>query len=721
MIFLFAFLTCTFAEERNTTKFEDIVVTATRTEKTVESAPGSVKVVTKEDMEKKNVRTVDSALSTVPGVFNRRQSQMDTLAAVALRGIPDQKRTLVMRDGVPLNNAYTGDVQFGGMSLDDLERVEVVQGPFSSLYGGYAMGGVVNIISRLPEKREFTVKGGYGTSWHRGESLDDLEKYYLSYGDKLTDKLRLLVSYGYTATNGYPKELNVQLSKPTAGITGWSDTTNNQGVTRYLIGDKGDNRWWDDTINIKLGYDFSRLSKLRASFMRTRYEYNYDEPHTYLRNAAGQPVYSYGTVRENSFANGFGARETNLYHVDFETGIGVTKTKLSFGFNDQVKNWYTTPGTDTSTTLQGGPGKLSQSPNQNIYTELQSTFPLFEKHVVTLGGSYKHGRANTEEYNLSNWKDEDTTTTLSYNSGGKDDVYALFIQDEIVLSPHLTAYIGLRRDWWRVYDGYANQFGSGAFRKIYDSKRSSAFSPKMAIVYKPFEVTTLKIAAGKAFRPPTVYELYRTWVGSTGTTYNGNPELKPEKVRSWDIGFNQGLWKGASIGATYFENYLKDLIYRKTVSANRQDYINAGKAESKGITLEAEQRFDTWLRIFGNFTYTDARIKENIANPATEGKRLTQMPEKMFNVGAESTLGKWTASIIGRYVSKRYSNDENKDTVDGVYTSYDSRFTTDAKVSYRVHKNATISFSVDNVFNESYFDYYKAPGRLWFGELELRL
>ncbi len=314
-----------------------------------------------------------------------------------------------------------------------------------------------------------------------------------------------------------------------------------------------------------------------------------------------------------------------------------------------------------------------------------------------------------------------TTTALTNNSGGKDRTYAVFAQDEILILDNLTAYIGGREDWWQTYDGYANQFGAGAFASTYDSRSSSSFSPKAALVYKPFELTTLKASAGQAFRGPTVYELYRTWVSSSNVTYKSNPGLQPETTTSWDVGVIQGLWKGATFSATYFDNYLKDLIYRKSVSATEQDYINAGRAQSKGFTLELEQRFDKWLRLFTNFTYTDARIKENSAAPLDVDKRLTFMPDKMFNAGAELDDGPFGVSLIGRYVSKRYSDDQNRDVINGVYTSYDPYFTADAKVFYKVNKFATVFFSVSNIFDASYFDYYQAPGRAWFGGLELRI
>jgi len=148
--------------------------------------------------------------------------------------------------------------------------------------------------------------------------------------------------------------------------------------------------------------------------------------------------------------------------------------------------------------------------------------------------------------------------------------------------------------------------------------------------------------------------------------------------------------------------------------------MNAARAESKGITLEIEQRFDKLLRLFANYTYTDARIKENSTNPASVDKRLTFMPDTMVNAGAECEVGPLRASLTGRYVGKRYSTDTNTDTVNNVYGSYDPFFTADAKASYKVTKFATVSFSVDNIAGESYFSSYIAPGRSWFGGLEVK-
>ncbi len=707
------------AEEKDAASLEEIVVTATRTEKDVETAPGSVNVVTKKDIEKRNIRGANEALNTIAGVVDNHAGRIDSMSSLTVRGLPGQQRTLILVDGLTANSPYAGSGDWTGVAVGDLERIEVVKGPFSSLYGGYAMGGVVNMITRMPEKREFVAKSGYGSAWNRGKAPNDLKTFYTSYGDKLDDRLRLFLSYDYKATNGYPSDLNVQSSKPTSGITGWSGTTSTTGSLRYLIGDKGDNAWRNDTINLKGRYDVSQTSKVQFSFLRATNEYSYEDPHTYLRDSSGNQVWSYGTVKEASFLAGGGGGERNTYHLGLETEVSRAKVKLSLGYLDEASNWSVTPDSSAAT-RDGGTGKISDSPTAAYSADLQVTVPLWEKHILTVGGAFKTTWVDSEENSLANWRNKKTTTALTYQAKGRDRTSALFCQDEILLHEKLTAYLGFRVDFWETYDGYVNQFGSSGYPKIYGSRSASSFSPKGALVYKPFAQTTLRTSLGQAFRSPTLYDLYRTWTTAGGTTYAGNPDLKPETATSWDAGIEQGLWKGAKVRATYFENYISDMIYSRTVTSTYKEKANAGKAESRGVELEAEQRFDKRLRLFANVTYTDSVIKENSASPSSVGKDMVNTPRVMCNVGGELEKGPWGVSVTGRYMAKRYSNDDNSDTASNVYGAYDEFFTADAKVTYKMTSWATASFSVANILDREYFSYSLAPGRSWFADLTLK-
>ncbi|MCX7822861.1 MAG: TonB-dependent receptor [Syntrophobacterales bacterium] len=715
---------------------EEIVVTATRTKKEVTLSPASTAVVTRQEMEMKDVKTIDQAVSDISGIMVRRgKGLMDTLSSIALRGIPEQKRTLILMDGMTFNNPYTGGVKFGGFYPEDLERVEVVKGPFSSLYGGYAMGGVVNFITRMPEKREIILKAGYGSGFERGDAMDDLTRIYFSYGDKIGDNLSFLVSYGRQSTEGYPTDLNVTSRVPPSGITGWKETKDRYGKTAYLVGDKGDNTWWDDGITIRTQYRFSSDTKLGFTFMRNRYGYDYDEPHTYLVDSSGRPVYSYSGLSESSFLPGGGARSQNSYGMNLETVLfHDVATKLNITYLDTEKDWYvqTLSG---ATWSRGGPGYVSSTPQEAVNSELQFSLPLgqfftdlpiLSGQILTFGGSFRWGSASTEEKTLNDWRDEDSTTNLRYNSKGRSKMWAVFVQDEIPIMKNLIAYVGFRYDWWETYDGYVLDIDTTKWQpkpgypKEYNSKSDSAISPKFALVYKPFETTTLRGSVGKAFRAPTVYELYRTWTSASGITYAGNPDLAPEITVSWDIGIEQKLWEGAKVSLTYFENHMEDLIYRQTVTPTYQRLSNVGKAESRGIECEVEQRINKWLKFYGNFTYVDSEVKENLAKPETEGKRLTYVPRWMGNIGVQFERAPFKASIVGRYVGKWHTDDTNADKYSGVYGSYDSHWVTDLKISYDITKWSTLSFVIDNLFDEDYYQYYKAPGRSWFAEVSIK-
>jgi iron complex outermembrane receptor protein len=703
---------------QNVLELDEMVVTATRTRKKISEAPASVDVVTGEEIEAQNIMAIDGAFDSVSGFNDRREDGIVGLVPMfSLRGIPGQNRTLVMLDGITLNEPRTGGAYFDGLAPGDVERIEVAKGPFSSLYGGYAMGGVINVITKMPEKREVTLKTGYGSSWNRGEAWDDMRTVYASGADKF-GKLGLLLSYGGLATNGYPLNLNIQSSQPPAGITGWSATKSKDGRDQYLIGDKGDEKIWNDSFNLKAAYDVSDVSKVMMTFIRSRNEYEYDDPHAYLKDEEGDPVWSYNSVRETSFLATRGGKERNIYGLNFETAIADVQAKASLSFIDQAKSWYSSPG--SSATKDDGPGTVSNSPSKSYNGDLQFTWPVFNSNVLTFGGAYRENEANSKNHTLSNWTDENSKTSLYYESKGKDRTISVFAEDEISILENLTAYIGFRQDWWETFDGYVNDVGKADYPKDYQSRDVSSFSPKAALVYKPFEKTILRASAGKAFRPPTIYELYYNFTSTSGTTTTANKDLEPEKNTSWDLGVRQELWKGATINATYFENYIEDLIYSMTVSSTLKERVNVGEAETKGFEIELEQRFDNGLRFYANIARTLSEVTENKANPDSVGKELTDLPDYVVNVGGIFTTGPFAVSLNGKYVGKRYGTDLNTDTTDNVYGSYDPYFVVDTKLGWQIASFANISFAVNNIFDEDYYYYYKAPGRSWFASLELK-
>jgi iron complex outermembrane receptor protein len=718
------------AKSSKETKLEEMVVTATRTEKSIAETPASVSVVTAREMKQRNIQAVDEALNLLPGVFdNRIKGLMGTTSTVTFRGLSGAGRTLMLLDGMPLNDAYSSSQQWGGLFAPDFQRIEVVRGPSSNLYGGSAMGGVINLITAMPDRREFFFTGGYGDDWNHDDAMSNLWTTYASYGDRV-GKLRLYTAFGYRSTAGYPTSLVETSSRPPAGITGWTQTTSNKGAVRYLVGDTGDNGWWDYTASVRAQYDFSDSADLRFSWLRAADKYYYDNPHTYLRNASGAPVYTTKGLTEKSFLSGDGSTIQNTYTVSAHALFGGIKGKFLFGINDQPVNWYTTP---VSATLAGGTGTKSDSPNTTYFTDLQLSAPVLEKHVLTGGFSFRYDTADSNNFPLNNYKDPDSVSGASIQwGGGITKTFSAYTQAEIALLDSLTLYAGLRDDFWVSSHGYDGQTGPAAFSNTYPEKTKNAFCPKGALVWTPLDGTTLRVSGGKAFRAPPLNQLYKTWIStSSQSVYNSNPDLDPETVLSWDAGAEQTLWKGAKIKATYFQNYLSNMIYNITIGSGTipgdsrtytfKKISNVGGAETKGVELEAEQNFGRYLRLFTAYTYTNSAITDFAPDPTLVGKQLTQAPEHMVNVGFDASYGPASLFTSWRYVSKRYGQDDNSDTVNGVFGSYDPYFVMDMKASYMVTDWATVSLSVNNVLDERYFVYYVSPGRSWFAELSLNL
>lgn len=738
----FALAQLSLAEEEKGYELERIVVTATGTESRIGDVPASVSVVTEEDIENSTAHFADQTLKSVSGAYQKRSKFMDIASSVTLRGFSGDERTLIMLDGQPLNDAYSSGVQWPSIPTENIERIEVVKGPFSSLYGRNAMGGVINIITKVPKKRQLTLKSGYGT-YHTFCS-------HLDYTDMFLKRFGLYLSVDNKSTNGYRNQLVVKplpttpVTGTTIPVTGWERTKSPTGETQYLIGDKGENYWDQWQYTGKLNWDISDVSKLSFSTNISKSRYDYSDPRSYLKDANGNELTNGKitfnddgtqqkmTIYASDFLQAGGEEGRNLYMLNYSTSFKDVKLKARFGVNDD-STWYITPSSGAAgATKTAGPGKINETdPKRSMQFETQFDIPIKDRHTFTLGLGHRQDEAKGEEWNLSDWQNPKSKTSLSTSMQGKQSTESLFAQLELVLLEKLKGFAGGRFDYWKNYDG---ESFSSPTTITYSDKTDSYFSPKVGFVWSPgfslskelWKLETVRVSCGKAFRPPTLYDLYKTYtIGTTTTTtYESNPDLSPETTLSWEIGLEQSVFKDKTkISSTYFESYIEDLIYSKTTrsgSATLQHKENAGKGEIKGVELEVKQYICPWLDIFGNFTYQKTKITQNTAEPASVGKQFTYVPKKMYNLGISLHVSSLEGSFTWRWVDKVFKYSDNTDTQKGVYGVYDAVKLLDAKLSYQVNKNAKVSLSVDNILDRDYYQTYKAPGRTFFGELEIK-
>ncbi len=695
----------------------EVIVTATRNPTPLENAPGQVEVVSAGDLERRNLYRVSEAVNELPGVFMQPgRGMMQPVQSLALRGIPDEKRTLMLLDGMPLNDGYAGGVSFGGLSAENLEQVEVLYGPMSSLYGGNAMGGVVAFTTRMPKAAEFRLRTGFGNPFESGKGPEKVRRTSVSFGNRFSNDLSVLAGAKLASTDGYRTEWVVDPRAPTAGITGAQVVPQRTGAPAYLLGDKGKTGWDEHNYFLKLEQRLRDGDRWRFGWQQQAYRYGQDDPRTYLRTAAGAPTYNtakYGT--ESIFVNGDGKYRRDLVNLGYETEFLDGLLTMNAGFSRVAVNSYIVP----TGAAAGGSGRISDSPTRSAFADAYWN-RSFGAHTLTTGFAWRQDRATNDEYVLSNWTDDSSRTTLYSITKGRATTLGLYVQDDWQLRQDLSAQLGLRYDRWTNSDGSIRTPGwpvASRIFKNYPSRTEAALSPKLALRWQTMPALTLRTSIGSAFRAPTVYELYRTSrLGST--TYRSNPDLKPETVQTWDIGADLKPWQGGEVKLTLFANRMNDLIYTQGTGSTR-DRVNVEQAESHGFTAGISQKIGSASRLFANATITDAEVKKHSSSPAIEGKRLTGLPRYQATIGGETRSGPWTLSASGRYASKQYSSDDNSDKADHAYTGYDAYFVADARLAYRIDRNVEVSMAIDNLFDREYFSYYPAPRRTWFAELKL--
>lgn len=739
---VFLIISVSWAEEKKEgekkekeSRLEEIVVTATKTEKLLEESPVAVSVITSKDIANSTAKTVDEVLQNTPGTFYWNRTGLgEPHAWVQIRGFRGSNRNLSLLDGLPLNEASGGSIHWPGVPLSNVERIEEVRGPFSALYGGGAMGGVINIITKIPEKREFKASFSYGSN--------NTQIYTLSYGDKLFDKLSIALGYEGRKTDGYPTRIVTKEATSGVGsipVSGWERTTDPQGEKAlYIIGDRGDEHLKQDIFYGKLNFEITPKSNITFSFNYTDRLYDFKDYNTYLRNSAGNPVDS-GDITFNDGGNmrstikpgdflmqtGDSGRKQAIYLVTYnnELSEGI-KLKVSLGLNDLQKSWSVRP--DTNATLTGGKGEFSERPDKAYYADIQLNFPIAKNHLITSGINCSHMDTEDITWSMTNWTDKNSKTTVIRAMEAKSNLCAIYLQDEYLIHEKLSLYAGGRYDFWKAYDG---KFILASPSKItnYPSKTDSYFSPKLSFHYRPYVDTVIRGSAGMSFRPPTVSELYRVFFHTPDRWIYGNPDLKPEVAASWEVGINQRLFDGKTqVSATYFESYVDDMITSVAIKTDpatgrvietRDE--NIAKARIRGIETEVRQKINKYLSAFANFTWQDAITKKNPASTISEGKRLTYIPEIMWNVGLTLAKNGFDASLTTRYASKVYSREDNKDAARGVPWGYDSIFITDIKAGYQITKWVKASVEIKNLFDREYYYSYMAPGRTAMGTLTL--
>ena len=714
------------AENEEIAMLDEVVVSATKTKTSLSDAPAAVTVVKAKDIQNKNASRLGDVLDQVPSLYMRGgalgQSQGTVgTSGMSLRGI-DQTRTLVILDGQPIQDAGSGKVNWRVPFMDDIERVEVVPGAFSSLYGSNAIGGVINIITKQPDKREFTAKVKKGWSDASGEEAS------IYFRDKMENGLGFTGGFGVQRHDSYVNDFVVR--SPVAGVlvtsvTGAQATTTTAGASAYIVGDKGSAPWRQINATTKLTYDLTDVGKLIGGIVYSETNLGYSVYNTYLRNAAtGAPVVA-GTLNingqrvtltESNFVNNSPLYESSTrYFAGFDGVVGsdyLLKIDLA-----QTDRQYRFVNAGTAATWTAGAGAQTNAPNSGTDGMAQLSFPMGERHFMVTGISLHNEKVDGTSYTLSNWRDPATRTVITDGYSGNSTTTSVFAQDEIGVVEKLKVYLGGRFDDWQTKGSYYKNTAPAA-STTYASRSASSFNAKISTVYQALDGITLRASFGQAFRAPTNNDLY-SYASIAGITSIGDPNLKPERGETFEVGGEWRVTETFKASSTYYQTTLKDLItnFRLSNVPIVSKRINAGKAKINGVELAVTAELTDWLKLNSSYAYVGSEMLENSVDPLSVGKRLIDSPKNIFNIGVTVQQDEWTGVLSASYSSKVFSTAQNTDVASSVPGSYDALTMVNAKVGYAFTKMVKGSVAINNLLDKKAYSYFLLPGRNMTAEL----
>jgi iron complex outermembrane receptor protein len=605
------------------------VYAASRREQSISEAPASVTLVTSEQIRRFGWRSLRDVLRSVGGFH---VSDDRNYSSLGVRGIlrpgDYNSRILLIVDGHRVNDMIYGQNGIGydfPVDVDLIDRVEIVRGPTSSLYGSNAFFAVVNVITRRGQAVHGVElsgeAGGYDTYKGRatfGSRLSSGPEYLLSAtGYKSGGQDLFFPEFEEPATNnGIASGVNGERQTGLFGSASFGDFAF-QGLYGSRMKEVptasygtifNDPRFktWDDRAWMDLSWR-KHLDSRTEAIARVYYDwYHYygDYPYAGVDDTVDPPL-------DFTYINKDGART----------------------------QWYG--------------------------AELLLSHRFGDSHKVTVGGEYRNA------FQLDQLNYDENPYFLALDDRRTEQVYALFLQDEISLGKGVILNVGLRHDHYSSFGGTTNL--------------------RLGVLWAPRSGTVLKFLYGGAFRAPNAYELY---YDDQGASQNANPALNPETIKTYQAVLEQSLGTKARFTVTGFHNRVNDLINQERIDpadpASLFIYRNAGEVWSTGIEAEVDGR---WSSLEGSMSYS----YQEAENRAT-GERLTNSPRQMVKgrFSADFWKGRIVPALDVQYTGPRRTL---AGILAGGYT-----LTNLTLSGRRLLPGLEVSASVYNLFDKSYGD-----------------
>jgi outer membrane receptor for ferrienterochelin and colicins len=667
------------------------VVTASRTARLLSETPASATVIDKELIRAAPVKTIEDVLQSQTGVqVNRPVAIGEGIPSnIVIRGIPGAMaaaRTLILVDGIPTNVSGTPLLIVNAIPMESIDRIEIVRGPYSSLYGANAFGGVINIITQEGSgkaKGSFAAETSYpfsvlneyfgnNTSAANAFRKADTEAYYNVNGTVSggTEKFGVLASTGYRTIGNY----FLNDSGIARNGTRWRNISSaNRDYSEYRFFGKARYYCTDNTdVSLHVRYFTSELGAGQTKLLK---------PDSMDIVTKGN-VLLIGPQAKFNLGDGNSIRAGAFYRI--------------------VTGEFWNEGIDRINAKDTAVQSYWKSSTADWQMEAQGTFALGENNVITTGAEYLHDGADFgATINPSTqqiFQHSSSMNTSIVNGGG-------FIQDELKLFDNrLNVVPGARLD-------YQSEFGA-------------VFCPKLGVSYKIIDQLRFRTSAGRSYRAPSLAELYLPDLQAiAGYWVKANPNLKPEYIWGFDAGFDITPLKSLVVKVGPFYNKMTGLIGEVPGSDSlRLIYIthrNISAAWTEGIEGEVEWRPLQWVLLSTHCTLQNSRDE-------TTNGQLNEIPKVLLGFGADASRRIKAVKLDGQlrfnYVGGRqfldlahstYVNNPDGTTSFGIPTPAISSYkTVDLALTCTV-KHYRFTLGAQNIFNAKFEESAgnESPGR----------
>ncbi len=712
--------------------------------------PATVETYDKKQIEESvNAATPAQTLKYLPSIQVRERSIGDRNGIISSRtiGSISSAQSMLYADGVLLSNllgnSFSYPPRWGMVNPEEIQRISMMYGPFSSLYAGNSMGGVINIETRMPEKFEshagvqtfFQNFKLYGTNQNESGHRE-----FISMGNKVND-FSFWASMNRLENTAQPLDFSVAdlRSDPSTNGTRVTGAYQDKGISnqdRVIFGATAIDTSIQTNGKFKGQYEFVNGSKLSYTIGLWDLDSRQDVQ-SYIKDDHGNSIYG-GRVNFNNKEYSLSARNRNRMNPAQAEAFHVMQS-IDFKSNDKgFFNWQVTLSDYDYSKDLSNRSDLNEDSNTNPYisktgqiTDLSGTgWTVFDSrvtlrpkdHTIDLGYHLDYYHLRQIVNASSDWMGSQKGAFSSLSSGNTK-THAVYVQDKWQITPQWALTLGARQEHYEAYDGVNQNTHATSPTVRYEDRSRNTFSPKVSLSFEPMPAWGFRAAFGKAYRFPTVTELFQQLTTNSGIIVTNNPNLKPEEIYSNEITVERRFVNGLARVSFFREDRYNALISQTNLpSIGVTSYVqNVDHVRIHGIELSTEWKnvMIPKLDMLANGTLIDSEILKNDAAPSFINKKVPRIPRQLYKAVATYRVSEdFTMSLAARYSGRQFIQLDNSDINPETYQGASRFLFVDAKANYKFKDRWTASLGVDNIFNDQAYVSHPFPQRTGYVQVK---